>query len=571
MENENKNPQPQQDDSWLDDMLGIKTPAPELTADEMATSAAGLVHMEDMDLEKILAEDWSKVPDLETVRQAQAEGVEPEALVSAQSPKPQTPPAPAVSDDTAVFRVSDDTVVVAVPQGDKTPRQPRQDATQKFTPAQLEATQVVGAAPVQEDGQTPEKKKTDKAKASRKTSKKAAKNASPDDPKGRPERKKGYGLMALPQIVCTVVLLFILVFIGSNTGNILWEAVADLMAFGKPDVQMEITIGENDSIESIAQRLAEGGLIKYPDLFTKFATLTGKDERIDPGTYTLTAKYDYNAMLKNMVDYGPVRNEITVMIPEGYTCAQIFQLLESKGVCSAAELEAYAAEGELRDYWFLEDLPRGSKYCLEGYLFPDTYDFYTNDTPRHALEKMLSGFDSRFTDKLKNKLDPLNEQIAATLRKRGYDNNFIQSRLLTYHDIVIIASMIEKETANNDESYTISSVLFNRLTNPGNYPYLNIDATLIYALDGNIDPETGKVKPLTNQDYQMDHPYNTYKEPGLPPGPISNPGAYSLDAALTPDSTSYYFYVYNPQTRVHIFAKTQSEHNKNIKYVQSLG
>ena len=131
--------------------------------------------------------------------------------------------------------------------------------------------------------------------------------------------------------------------------------------------------------------------------------------------------------------------------------------------------------------------------------------------------------------------------------------------------------MIEKETGGDDESYTISSVIYNRLTNPGNYPLLNIDATLIYALNGNIDPETGKTKPLTYDDLQIDHPYNTYRYPGLIPGPISNPGRNSLDAALDPLETSYYYYVYNPETARHLFARNESEHEKNKRYVESLG
>ena len=139
---------------------------------------------------------------------------------------------------------------------------------------------------------------------------------------------------------------------------------------------------------------------------------------------------------------------------------------------------------------------------------------------------------------------------------------------MTFRKVVIIASMIEKETAGDGESYTISSVIYNRLTNPRNYPFLNIDATLIYALGGNIDPETGKTKPLTSADLQMDHPYNTYTYTGLIPGPISNPGRNSLDAALDPLSTDYYYYVYNPATGSHLFARNEWEHENNKNKVK---
>ncbi len=112
--------------------------------------------------------------------------------------------------------------------------------------------------------------------------------------------------------------------------------------------------------------------------------------------------------------------------------------------------------------------------------------------------------------------------------------------------------MIEKETANNLESFTVSSVIYNRLTNPGKYPYLNIDATLVYALGGRNE--------LTAQDKTIDSPYNTYKEKGLVPGPISNPSQNSLAAALQPEETKYYYYAYNPATEEHHFSKNYDDH-----------
>ncbi|MBQ9931913.1 MAG: endolytic transglycosylase MltG, partial [Firmicutes bacterium] len=262
------------------------------------------------------------------------------------------------------------------------------------------------------------------------------------------------------------------------------------------------------------------------------------------------------------------REEVEVMIPEGYSCAQIFELLEEKKVCTVEELELCAATGELNDYWFLEGVRRGEKYSLEGYLFPDTYRFYLNDDPENVLGKMLNNFDYRFTDLMKEKIEPLNTRMAAILSSRGYTAEYIDSHKFTIREIVIIASMIEKETANDSESFDISSVIYNRLTNPASYPFLNIDATIIYALGGNIDPETGETRPLTKADLEMDHPYNSYTQKGLIPGPISNPGRASLLAALDPNETNYYFYVYNPNAGVHKFARTPEEHEKNVASVR---
>jgi UPF0755 protein len=278
-------------------------------------------------------------------------------------------------------------------------------------------------------------------------------------------------------------------------------------------------------------------------MFKLYAQITEAHEKIKPGTYQFkavnedneTIVYDYMALVSVM---SPSGNRLVVVedlrIPEGYTCAQIFKLLEEKNVCTVAELEAYAANGELSEYWFLEGVTRGDKYCLEGYLFPDTYDFYENDEPKRVLEKMLTAFDAAFTDVMMSKLDKV----------EGF----------TFQELIIIASMIEKEAASNAESFTVSSVIFNRLRKPAEYPYLNIDATIVYALGGKSD--------LTDEDMKLDSPYNTYTHKGLPPGPISNPSQNSIAAALDPEETKYYYYAYNPATKLHHFSKTYKEHQE---------
>ena len=389
-------------------------------------------------------------------------------------------------------------------------------------------------------------------------------------PKGRPRMKKGYGLLGIPHIVATLVWLAIILAIGVSLGRMAWVIATDVLAFGRESKQCEITISENDNMDTIANKLKTAGLIRYPELFKLYADLTDAQEEITAGTYTLDTKYDYMALVNYMSNRSSSREEVEVLIPEGYTCAQIFALLEEKKVCSAEDLKAYATDGELGEYWFLEGVERGTAYCLEGYLFPDTYKFYTNDKPGRVLTKFLDNFEYRFTDIMKEKLDVLNDRMGKVMTKLGYPADYVESHKFTMRDIVIIASMVEKETANDAESYDVSSVIYNRLTNARDYPYLNIDATLIYALDGNIDPETGKTKPLTSTDLKLEHPYNTYTQKGMVPGPISNPGRNSLDAALDPNETNYYFYVFNPNTGVHLFAKNATEHQKNVDYVRSL-
>lgn len=473
---------------WLDEILGSSDTAKELTGDELAMAAAGLTSPEDAELEKILAEDWDAVPETDV------------------TPLP----------DQLSF-----------------------DETQAFIPPE------VPEETFEEADTQPEPVRTGK--------------------KARPAKKKGYGLFAIPHLASALIWLSITVIIGVTLGRAFWAVCTDLMAFGKESTRITITITEEDvnDPDAIAKKLGDAGLVKYPELFELFYRFklnnTNKDRDEDKqvktlitaGTFTLNSANDYNAMVKAMGAYEAAREEIEITIPEGYTCAQIFALLEKKGVCSVKELEEYAANGELGNYWFLEGVPRGTKYCLEGYLFPDTYRFYTNDSPRSALRKLLNGFEYRFTSRMKEKYE--------AMQKNGKVK-------LTMHQVITLASMIEKETANRNESYDISAVYHNRLANSAAFPFLDCDATVYYAI-GDYFGTHGK---LTYADLEVDSPYNTSSRggrTGLPIGPIANPGANSIDAALAPSDVNYYYYVYNPATRKHLFARTLAEHNANSSKV----
>ena len=372
--------------------------------------------------------------------------------------------------------------------------------------------------------------------------------------KGRPKRKSVYGLLGLPHLASAAIWLALILGLGVMLGNWAWVCASDVLALGREPITATVTIDQEDltNIPAVAEKLKDAGLIKYPSLFKLYADITNAQEKLKAGTYQFTATnsdgetivYDYMALMSVL---SPKGNRLEIVedlrIPEGYTCAQIFQLLEEKKVCTVAELEAYAANGELDDYWFLEGVARGDKYCLEGYLFPDTYDFYENDDPERVLEKMLNAFNANFTTIMRDKLQKLD----------GY----------TIRDVVIIASMIEKETANTLESFTVSSVIYNRLNKTYEYPYLNIDATIVYALNGKTE--------LTEEDLKIDHPYNTYTNKGLPPGPISNPSQNSLAAALDPEETDYYYYAFDPATKEHHFSKTYKEHQAFLDSLEGNG
>lgn len=488
MDNQNNTSNNPENQDWLDEILGTAIPVDQIGPDENAIASAGLTHPNDLTLEQILAEDW--------------QNYEIPAEQSAEEIPSSEAPAESLS-------AEDNTQFFPMP-----------------TPAPVKEPEVPSDPP--------------------------APAHEPHVRKGRPKRKKGYGLLGIPHILATGIWLAIIVAVGVSLGRVIWVCCVDVMGFGKANQEVTITITKADNIDTIAKKLVDAELIRYPGLFKMFAEATEKDENISVGTFTLNSQLDYNALINAMTAYASAREEVEIMFPEGYNCAQIFKLLEEKKVCSVEDLESYAAEGELDEYWFLEGVKRGDKYCLEGYLFPDTYKFYTNDEPRRVLEKFLDGFDYRFTDLMKEELVTMQQRYADMMASHGYGQDYIDENALTIRDIVIIASLIEKETSGGEESYDISSVIYNRLTNQAENPFLNIDAALVYALGGK--------DTLTEADKEFDSPYNTYKYPGMIPGPISNPGRDSLYAALDPNDTSYLYYALNPDTGKHHFTKSYADH-----------
>lgn len=310
-----------------------------------------------------------------------------------------------------------------------------------------------------------------------------------------------------------------------------WTMANDMLALNKDEVEAVITIQDEKNFGKVADQLKDNDIINYKFLFRLFATFSGKANDIVPGQYKLDTSMDYSAILNNLSSSSASRMTTTVTIPEGYSMAQIFQLLETKGVSTVEKLEDMAANHDY-DFSFLQDIPMGEATRLEGYLFPDTYTFYLGEDPKYVINKMLVNFDAKVTDAIRQQIWDQGKSIG---------------------EILNVASMIEKETDGTDRA-TIASVIYNRLNNPsgGTQGYLQIDATIQYVL-----PE-GEI--VSKEDYKtVQSPYNTYLNKGLPPGPISNPGMEAIMAAINPESTNYYYYALGDD-KVHHFFTSLSEH-----------
>ena len=489
----------------------------ELGPDELAIHSAGLKHPDEMELENILAENWDSVSDHEE-----------EVLLPKEASYEENAQVFESAEEYPEYLVDAPTQVIPVPSEEWTEEDlMQQSSEEEFDPEYAGEDEEYEEEMVEK---TPVRK-------------------------GRPKRKKGYGLLGIPHMISTVIWLAITLAIGVSLGRVLWVCCADVMSFGKPDVTAYITVTEQDDIETVSQKLADANLIRYPGLFQKFAEITKKADRINIGTYELSSHLDYNAMINNMVYISKPRNIVTVVFPEGFNCAQFFQILENNEVCTAAELEDWMMNGELDEYWFLEGVDRSNKYWLEGYLSPDTYEFYTNDDPRNVLEKFLDAFDARFTDIMKEDLVTMQQRYADLLADSGYSSEYIEANPLTLHQVLTVASVVQRETSGEEESFDIAAVFYNRLTNP-DILTMGSDATVYYAVGDYLREKT----ELTEEDLNSDSPYNTRKAQGIPPGPICNPGSYALYAALDPNDNNYHYFIYDLENDKHLFSETYNEH-----------
>ena len=283
----------------------------------------------------------------------------------------------------------------------------------------------------------------------------------------------------------------------------------------------------------VAEALQKDGLIEYGWFFRLFCWFSHADTKITQGTFTLNTNMDYMALIRNMRSRGGSAVTVDVAIPEGYTVSQIIELLAKKGVGTEEDLTDIAENYVFEEYAFIDNENLGSISRLEGYLFPDTYNFYVGARPELAFNSMLSNFNNKVFN---------NEDFADLFAASSYELS----------DIITIASLVERETDGSDRD-KISSVIYNRLENAGETNYLlQIDAALVYAAGG---------RAITQEDYAtLDSPYNLYQHTGLPPTPIANPGNASIRAALLPADTDYYLYVLGADDQ-HVFSDTLAKHN----------
>lgn len=325
----------------------------------------------------------------------------------------------------------------------------------------------------------------------------------------------GYGKWKIPVIITAVIVVSAI----AGLGILLSDSLSVSVAGGSKRIE----VCEGDGTSAVADTLSKEGVIKYPLLFKIQSKLGGYDGNFQPGAASVSDGMSYNQILDLLIT--PNRGTVKITIPEGYEVKQIAQKLDEAGLVSWQDFYA-ALNPEDYDYKFLENLPQRDG-TMEGYLFPATYEIPYDMKAHDIVDLMLSAFDNQFKDEYYARAREMN---------------------MSADDIIAMASVIERE-AGDGEKPKVAGVFYNRIKSGMK---LQSCATVQYIL--------GERKPvLSIGDTQLDSPYNTYKYPGLPVGPICNPGIESIEAALYPEETDAYYFVLGKNGE-HVFSKTYEEH-----------
>ncbi|MDD2370627.1 MAG: endolytic transglycosylase MltG [Firmicutes bacterium] len=332
------------------------------------------------------------------------------------------------------------------------------------------------------------------------------------------------------KIALIFILLFVIVIGAINISN----------SFSQPKIKGEvnITIDKGSGLSQISDVLEENDIINSTTSFKIYCKVFSDSSKFQAGQYKIERPISMKDLTNLLIKGSNVDEGVKVTIPEGFVITQIATLLESKELGNKAEFLDLAKEGEF-EYEFLDfDAPSSLKYKLEGFVYPDTYYFYPEATSEEILKVLLDTFESKVWTKLKT-----------ASNKNGYD----------YFQILTLASIVEKEAVVDDERAKIAGVFFNRLDIDMS---LQSCATVQYALN-----KEKFSKVVTIAETQITSPYNTYKYPGLPPGPICNPGIKSIEAAINPDNNKYLFFVAKGDG-THYFSLTYEEHLNAIQKYQ---
>ena len=356
-----------------------------------------------------------------------------------------------------------------------------------------------------------------------------------------------------------VMWLVSIILIGTMAATYIVTGMNDLLAINRTDDSIvSVTIPANPTLDSVTEILVKNGIINESSYFKMFANMTKSSNEFAQGTYELRKNMDYQAILTNLAGKSSRTDTVEVTIIEGMSVIEIADKLVEEGALSDKQqfLDMCASDKFDNDFDFIKAIsnPGDRYYKLEGYLYPDKYEFYHNDDPVSIIYKFLNNYESKLYEKQAfdgyEKLYSVHKMI----EKTGTSYNLDQ--------VLTIASIIQAEAANKEDMYIISSILHNRLSADADMGVsnLSLDSTKYYPY------RTEKDLPATaGKNYKSK--YDTYSLRGLPPGPICNPGNEAIKAALLPSDTSYYYFCHDKNGQAY-YASTIYEHEANLDLIK---
>lgn len=343
-------------------------------------------------------------------------------------------------------------------------------------------------------------------------------------------------------LIVTVVVLVIsvsLAFFGISLG-------LEYLGINKSDTIIKLNIKEGSNTNDIAQQLEDAGIIDNQFLFKVIVNLKNAGSLMKPGDIELKPSSSYADKIDALMEQRQSFETVSVVIPEGTDLLTAAKLLEQKGVISDYQELIYTFNHEKFGYDFesVIDNPGNKFYSMEGYFYPDTYNFYLDDSCYNVVKKVREHFNSKLTSSMKQ-----------TIQKNG----------MTIDQVITLASIVQAEAGSVKDMPKVASVFLNRLNDSANFPRLESDATDDYYNDV-IQVEAKNSKSYTESEIKdFKDIYDTYVANGLPAGPICNPGIDAINAVLKPEKTDYLYFCSNLKTKKTYFAKTLSKHKKNLK------
>lgn len=361
-------------------------------------------------------------------------------------------------------------------------------------------------------------------------------------------------------ILLGVIIAAVVIISGARLGSEVLSIILDYTGISTNEYEVEVEIPENPSLSQVIDSLESNGIITEKNIFKMYVEMKGRQNDFVGGTFSLSSAMNYGSIVSTLLDTKTERKTVEVTIIEGMTAAEIGELLEENYVCRAEDfMKFYHSKLDLYDFERRVEQEPLEFNQMEGYLFPDKYEFYvmneleedpdgdidSSKEAETAARKMYSNFDSKITKSMYKKMHEMG---------------------LTLDQLITLASIVQAEVGDPEDMKNVASVFLNRMRNEESFPHLESDATVFYVQDS-IEPYYDDFD-MSASLQAISNAYDTYVADGIPAGPICNPGMDAINAVLADQQTTYYYFCADDDGNTY-FASTVEEHEANLAKIQN--